>query len=61
MGHVKRGPICKRAGAVLLALAAEPREKTERLPAPSASDLILSPELRAVLESPELRARNASD
>eukprot|EP00969_Alexandrium_andersonii_P079877 3521352-Alexandrium_andersonii.AAC.1 len=27
MGHVKHGPICKHAGAVLLALAAEQCEK----------------------------------
>eukprot|EP00969_Alexandrium_andersonii_P317479 14025974-Alexandrium_andersonii.AAC.1 len=29
MDHVKRGPICKHVGAVLLALAAEQREKAE--------------------------------
>eukprot|EP00969_Alexandrium_andersonii_P019388 846207-Alexandrium_andersonii.AAC.1 len=45
--HAKHGPICKHAGAVLLALAAEQRGKTEQFPAPSASDWILSPELRA--------------
>eukprot|EP00969_Alexandrium_andersonii_P098172 4333745-Alexandrium_andersonii.AAC.1 len=56
MDRVKHGPICKHAGAVLYALAAEQREKTEQFPAPSAADWILSPELRA-----ELMARNASD
>eukprot|EP00969_Alexandrium_andersonii_P099342 4382146-Alexandrium_andersonii.AAC.1 len=29
MGHVRRGPICKHAGAVLHALAAESRVKTK--------------------------------
>eukprot|EP00969_Alexandrium_andersonii_P143287 6334234-Alexandrium_andersonii.AAC.1 len=47
MDHAKHGPIYKHAGAVLYALAAEPREKTEQFPAPSAADWILSPELRA--------------
>eukprot|EP00969_Alexandrium_andersonii_P298078 13174586-Alexandrium_andersonii.AAC.1 len=59
MDHVKRGPICKHAGALLLALAAEQREKAEQSPAPSASDWITSPELRAELERPELEARSA--
>eukprot|EP00969_Alexandrium_andersonii_P044945 1973018-Alexandrium_andersonii.AAC.1 len=47
MDHVEHGPVCKHAGAVSYALASGQREKTEQFPAQSASDWILSPELRA--------------
>eukprot|EP00969_Alexandrium_andersonii_P290218 12827740-Alexandrium_andersonii.AAC.1 len=33
MGHVRRGPICKHAGAVLYALAAESCDKAKQFPA----------------------------
>eukprot|EP00969_Alexandrium_andersonii_P140358 6209496-Alexandrium_andersonii.AAC.1 len=61
MDHVRRGPICKHAGAVLLALAAEQCEKAEQSPAPSASGWIISTELRAELEGAKSEARDASD
>eukprot|EP00969_Alexandrium_andersonii_P144640 6396336-Alexandrium_andersonii.AAC.1 len=41
VGHVKNGPICKRAGAVLYVLAAESREAPKQLSAQTASDWIL--------------------
>eukprot|EP00969_Alexandrium_andersonii_P221886 9799568-Alexandrium_andersonii.AAC.1 len=34
MDHLKQGPICKHAGAVLLALAAEQCEEAPRRPPP---------------------------
>eukprot|EP00969_Alexandrium_andersonii_P131098 5797455-Alexandrium_andersonii.AAC.1 len=47
MGHTKHGPICKHAGVVLHALAAESRVKTKQFPALTASEVGLSPESRA--------------
>eukprot|EP00969_Alexandrium_andersonii_P001867 82601-Alexandrium_andersonii.AAC.1 len=43
MGHVRRGPICKHAGAVLYALAAESHDKAKQFPALPASRTVLSP------------------
>eukprot|EP00969_Alexandrium_andersonii_P277022 12245192-Alexandrium_andersonii.AAC.1 len=60
MDHLKRGPVCKHAGAVLLTLATEQCEEGPRqVPAPSASDWIISPELRAELERSESGERSA--
>eukprot|EP00969_Alexandrium_andersonii_P089507 3951439-Alexandrium_andersonii.AAC.1 len=43
MGHVKHGPICKHAGAVLYALAAGSCGKTKQFPALTVSEGVLSP------------------
>eukprot|EP00969_Alexandrium_andersonii_P072354 3192317-Alexandrium_andersonii.AAC.1 len=48
MDHVKHGPICKHAGAVLYALAAESRGKTKQFPALTGSEGVSSPEWRAL-------------
>eukprot|EP00969_Alexandrium_andersonii_P065349 2879179-Alexandrium_andersonii.AAC.1 len=64
MDRLKRGPICKHAGAVLLALsggqcdAGAPQEARQRS-SRSASDRISSPSLRAELQEPVLEARSA--
>eukprot|EP00969_Alexandrium_andersonii_P211928 9359664-Alexandrium_andersonii.AAC.1 len=59
VSNLKRGPLCKHAGAVLLALTAEQCERARQFPTPSASDWIFSPELRAELDRPVLEARGA--
>eukprot|EP00969_Alexandrium_andersonii_P165652 7320274-Alexandrium_andersonii.AAC.1 len=47
MDHVRRGPICKHAGAVLHALAAASRDKAKQFPALPAPRAASSPKGRA--------------